>query len=175
MLYTQHIPCICIYLDISSPKSMVLHIEWVTTGAHNPAIQVWLELNCLEGVDVVSLPVWYEACLQNSIESRCTPGLGGVRSERYVQLFSIVVHDPLSQFLRKKLQHRMAGTVHVRNCLIWLAGSAACPDTLRNCCFSSIMSSAGAESCPWPSIYTVCQSGKWVLSISRSDMLCLLR
>ena len=90
MLYTQHIPCICIYLDISSPKSMVLHIEWLTTGTHNQAIQVWLELNSLEGVDVVSLPVRYEACLQNSIECRCTPGLGGVWSERYVQLFSIV-------------------------------------------------------------------------------------
>ena len=81
MLYTQHIPCICIYFDISSPKSMALHIEWVTTGAHNPAIQVWLELNSLEGVDVVSLPVRNEACLQNSIECRSTPGLCGVRSE----------------------------------------------------------------------------------------------
>jgi hypothetical protein len=69
---------------------MVLHIEWVTTGTHNPTIQVWLEFNSLEGVDVVSLPVRYEACLQNSIECRCTPGLGGVWSERYVQLFSIV-------------------------------------------------------------------------------------
>ncbi len=118
MLYTQHIPCICIYLDISSPKSMVLHIEWVTTGEHNPAIQVWLKLNSLEGVDVVSLPVRNEVCLQNLIEFHCTPGLGGVRSERYVQLFSIVVSNPLSQFLRKKLQHRMAGTVHVRNCLM---------------------------------------------------------
>ncbi len=36
MLYTQHIPSICTYLDISSLKSMALHIEWVTTGAHNP-------------------------------------------------------------------------------------------------------------------------------------------
>ena len=39
-----------------------------------------------------------------------------------------------------------------------LAGLAGWPDTPRNCCFSSIMSSAGAESCPWTSIYTVCQS-----------------
>ena len=73
MLYTQHIPCICIYLDISSPKFMALHVEWVTTGAHNPAIQVWLGLNSLEGVDVVSLPVRYEACRQNSIVCHCTP------------------------------------------------------------------------------------------------------
>ena len=97
---------------------MAIHVEWVTPGAHNPAIQVWLELNSLEGVDVVSLPVRYEACLQNLIECRCTPGLGGVWSERYVQLFSVVVRDPLGQFLRKKLQHRMAGMVQVRNGLM---------------------------------------------------------
>ncbi len=30
-----------------------------------------------------------------------------------------------------------------------LAGSAACPDTLKCCCFRSIMSRPGAESCPW--------------------------
>ena len=67
MLYTQHIPCICIYLDISSPKSMALHVEWVTTGAHNTAIQVWLELNSLEGVDVVSLPVRYMSAEFDSV------------------------------------------------------------------------------------------------------------
>ena len=106
------------HVVISSPKSMALHIKWVTTGAHNSAIQVRLELNSLEGVDVVPLPVRYEACLQNSIECRCTPGLCLVRSERYIQLFSIVVGNPLSQFLRKKLQHRMAGTVHVCNWLM---------------------------------------------------------
>ena len=148
MLYTLHIPWICTHFAISFPKSIAFHIEWVTTGAHNPAIQIWLELYCLEGVNVVSLPVRDEACLQNSIECRCTPGLCRVRSERHIQLFSIVVCNPLSQFLGKKLQHGMATTC-------WLAGLAACPETLINCCFSSIMSSPGAESCPWRRIYGV--------------------
>ncbi len=105
-------PCICTHLDISSLKSMMFHIVWVTTGAHNPVIQIWLELYCLEGVNVVSLPVRDEACLQNSIECHCTPGLCRVRSERHIQLFSIVVCNPLSQFLG---QHEMAATVHVLN------------------------------------------------------------
>ncbi len=94
---------------------MVFHIEWLTTGEHNPTIQVWLKLYCLEGVNVVSLPVRDEACLQNLIECRCTPGLCRVRSERHIQLFSIVVCNPLSQFLGKKSQQGMAGTVHICN------------------------------------------------------------
>jgi hypothetical protein len=31
---TVHIPCICTHLDISSPKSMAFHVEWVTQGTH---------------------------------------------------------------------------------------------------------------------------------------------
>ncbi len=134
---------------------MVFHIEWVTTGVYNPVIQVWLKLYCLEGVNVVSLPVRDKACLQNLIECHCTPGLCWVRSERHIQLFNIVVCNPLSQFLGKKLQYGwLVQYTYVTGgcCLAWLA---ACPDTLSNCCFSSIMSSPGAESCPWPSIYIV--------------------
>ena len=52
--YTRHIPCICTNLDTSPSKSMLLHVEWVTPGAHNPTIQIWLELYCLEGVNVDS-------------------------------------------------------------------------------------------------------------------------
>ena len=146
--YTIHIPSACTHLDIFSPESMAIHVEWVTPGAHNPAIQIWLEFYCLEGVNVDSARVRHDAGLQNSIECCCTPGLGRVRSGWHIQVRSNVVCNPLSQFLGKKLQHGMAATVHDGCCL---AGLAGCADTPRNCCFSSIMSSPGAE-CPWRSI-----------------------
>ncbi len=54
---------------------MVFHVEWVTPGAqHNPAIQILLELYCLEGVNVDSAQVRHDAGLPNSIECCCTPG-----------------------------------------------------------------------------------------------------
>ena len=40
ILHTRHIQCICTNLDISPSKLMLLHIEWVTSGAHNPTIQI---------------------------------------------------------------------------------------------------------------------------------------
>ncbi len=89
ILYTQ-IPCICIHLDIASPKLMVFHVEWVTPGAHIPAIQILLELYCLEGVNVDSVLVRHSAGLQNSIECGCTPEFWLVRSGRHIQLLSIV-------------------------------------------------------------------------------------
>ncbi len=113
--YTIHIPCVCTHLDISLQKSMVFHVEWVTPGAHNPVIQIWLELYCLEGVNVDSARVSHDAGLQNSIECCCTPGSWLVRSWRHIQLCSIVICNPLSQFLGKKLQQEMAATVHVLN------------------------------------------------------------
>ncbi len=115
MLYTTHIPYIYIYthLDIFPPKSMVFHIEWVTPGSHNPTIQIWLELYCLEGVNVDSARVRHDAGLQDLIECGCTPGLWRVRSGKHIQLLSKVVCNPLSQFLGKKLQQGMAATVHV--------------------------------------------------------------
>ena len=137
---------------------MAIHVEWVTPGAHNPTIQIWLEFYCLEGVNVDSARVRHDAGLQNSIECCCTPGLGRVRSGRHIQVLSIVVCNPLSQFLGKKLQHGMAATVHELNrwmLACCLAGLAGCADTPRNCCFSSIMSRPGAESCPWWSIFIV--------------------
>jgi hypothetical protein len=128
--YTRHIPCICTNLDTSPSKSMLLHVEWVTPGAHNPTIQIWLELYCLEGVNVDSARVRHDACLQNSIERRRAPGFWRVKSGRHIELHSIVVCNPLSQFLGKKLQQGMAATVHVLNrtmlpgrmgCLFWHA------------------------------------------------------
>ncbi len=165
--YTMYI-IVCTHLDISSSKSMAFHVEWVTPGAHNPAIQIWLELYCLEGVNIDSARVRYEAGLQNSIECGSTPGFRRVRSERHIQLLRIIVHNPLSpfKFLGKKLQHGMAATVQIfiYYSTAWggccLARLAACPDTLRYCCFRSIMSSPGAESCPWRSIYPVYRTHK---------------
>ncbi len=112
--YTRHLPCICTNLDISPSKLMEFHIKWVTPGC-NPTIQIWLELHCLEGVNVDSARVWHDACLQNSIERGCAPGFWQVKSGRHIELHSIVVCNPLSQFLGKKLQHGMAATVHVLN------------------------------------------------------------
>ncbi len=113
--YTIHIQCTCTHLDISSPKSMVLHVEWVTPGAHNPAIQIWLKLYLLEGVNVDTARVRHDAGLQNSIGCGRTPGSWRVRSWRHIQLRSIVICNSLSQFLGKKLQQGMAATVHVLN------------------------------------------------------------
>ncbi len=113
MLYTLHIPWICTHLDIYSPKLMVFHIEWETPGTNNPAIQIWLELYCLEGVNVDSVPVRDNACLHNSVECCCTPGSWQVRSGWHIKLLNIVVCNPLSWFLEKKLQHGMASTVHI--------------------------------------------------------------
>ncbi len=45
----------------------------------------------------------------------CTPGSWRVRSLRHIQLRSIVVCNPLSQYQGKQLQQRMAATVHVLN------------------------------------------------------------
>ncbi len=115
--YTHDIQyiCVCTHLDISSLKLMTVHVEWVTPGAHNPAIGIWLELYWLEGVNVDSTRVRHDAGLQNSIECGRTPGSWLVRSWRHIQLRSIVICNPLSQFLGKKLQQGMAATVHVLN------------------------------------------------------------
>jgi hypothetical protein len=101
------------------------YIEWATPGMHNPVIQIWLKLYCLEGVNVESVPVRDDACLQNSIECCCTPGSWRVRSGWHIKLHSIVVCNPLSQYLGKKLQHEMASTGHIlnRRMLSWWVGS----------------------------------------------------
>ncbi len=115
MLYTTHIPCICTHPDISSPKSMVFHVEWVTSGEHNRAIQIWLTVYCLDGVDVDSVLVRHDAGLQNSIECGCTPGFWLVRSGRHIQLLSIVVCNPFSRFQGNKLQYEVSDMIHVLN------------------------------------------------------------
>ena len=57
-----------IHLNILVMKPMIIHVEGITPSAHNPSIQIRLELHTLLGVQVIAASVRYHALSKNAVQ-----------------------------------------------------------------------------------------------------------